>query len=246
MPDLGKDLENFNLAVNPYGYSGTRIDDLDASEYTLVSLLYDKSGSTSGFRQEMKEATEKVIDACSKSPRADNLMLRLCEFDHHFRELHGFKRLATIQKGDYDELANTGGGMTALYDASENAISATEAYGKSLMENDFDVNGILFVITDGCDNQSTMTRNSVKQALESAVRSESLESLVSVLIGVNLHPEADAWLQDFHKEAGFTQYINIGDATPQKLAKLAEFVSKSISAQSQSLGSGGPSQTLTF
>ena len=57
MPDLGKDLENFNLAVNPYGFSGTRIDDLDASEYTLVTLVFDRSGSTMSYRQEMKKVS---------------------------------------------------------------------------------------------------------------------------------------------------------------------------------------------
>jgi hypothetical protein len=36
------------------------------------------------------------------------------------------------------------------------------------------------------------------------------------------------------------------EATTEKLAKLAAFISRSISAQSQSLGTGGASKVLTF
>ena len=53
-------------------------------------------------------------------------------------------------------------------------------------------------------------------------------------------------IEDFHKAAGFTQYVELGSADEKTLAKLADFVSQSISAQSQSLGTGGPSQSLTF
>ena len=47
-------------------------------------------------------------------------------------------------------------------------------------------------------------------------------------------------------EAGLSQFVDAGDATPQRLAKLAQFVSQSISLQSRALGSGAPSQPLTF
>jgi hypothetical protein len=44
----------------------------------------------------------------------------------------------------------------------------------------------------------------------------------------------------------WTPVKGTGDATPGKLAKLANFVSQSVSSQSQSLGSGDASQVLTF
>ena len=45
---------------------------------------------------------------------------------------------------------------------------------------------------------------------------------------------------------GFTQYVAIADANATTIAKLGDFVSRSISSQSQALGTGGPSQSLTF
>jgi uncharacterized protein YegL len=245
MPKLTDNLETHKLTGH-FGFSATKIDDLAASEYTLVSIIVDESGSVAAFRQPLIEALKSIVNACKYSPRADNLMVRLVSFDSKLTEVHGFKLLSTINLADYDGLL-TSGGTTALFDASENGVRATSAYGKDLVKNDYGVNGIVFVLTDGGDNASTFTANQVHDALAAAVQEETLESLVSVLIGVNVsEPYIKQYLDDFHKLAGFTQFVDIGSATPQKLARLAEFVSKSISAQSQSLGSGGASKSLVF
>ena len=42
-----------------------------------------------------------------------------------------------------------------------------------------------------------------------------------------------------------TKFIDAGAANERSLAKLADFVSQSISSQSQSLGTGGPSQNIS-
>jgi len=78
-----------------------------------------------------------------------------------------------------------------------------------------------------------------------AIQGEDIESLLTILIGVNDN-SYKSYLETFKDEANLSQYVSVGDATAQKLAKLAAFVSKSISSQSQSLGSGGASQLLTF
>lgn len=245
MPNLNDGLESFNLSTNNFGFSAERVDNLDATEYTLVTILVDTSSSTTSFRGDMRKAIGSIVAACAKSPRADNLMIRVAEFGSSFHEIHGFKKLNTIGKDDYDKQL-TGGGMTALYDATENSVSATQAYAKNLTDNDFQVNAIVFIITDGEENSSKLTATSVKDSLVNAVRSESLESLLTILIGLNTNSTLNRVLTDFKDEVGLTEYVDIGDATSSKLAKLAEFVSKSISSQSQSLGTGGPSQVLTF
>jgi uncharacterized protein YegL len=126
-------------------------------------------------------------------------------------------------------------------------VDSVTEYGRALTKNDFDVNAIIFVITDGADNASATTVPMLKQALERAVKSEALESVVSVLIGVNVQePTITRYLNDLKDQAGFTQYVELKDASSKTLAKLADFVSRSISAQSQALGTGGPSQSLSF
>jgi hypothetical protein len=51
-------------------------------------------------------------------------------------------------------------------------------------------------------------------------------------------------LQDFKDKAGITQYVSLGRATPGRIAKLAQFVSQSISSTSAALGTGVPSQPI--
>ena len=239
-------MQQQTLPTGQYGYSATRLDDLGASEYTLVTIVTDVSPSVSPWVKEMEAALREIVNACRRSPRADNLMVRLVTFSGSMAEVHGFKLLEQCRLDDYKKILQIGS-ATALYDASENAISALTAYGKQLTDADFGVNGIVFVITDGEDNASTLGVKHVRDALRKAVQGEAMESLVSVLLGVNVQDRRiGAYLQDFKNEAGFTQYVEIEKADAKTLAKLAQFVSRSISAQSQALGSGGSSQTLGF
>lgn len=241
------DLEEFKLPGGTYGFSGAKLDTLGATAYTLVNIVVDKSGSVDSFKVELINCIKEIIKACKLSPRADNLMIRLTAFDHKLDELHGFKMLQDCNLADYDKALDNGGGATALFDSAENAVSAVSNYGKTLSEADYDVNAIVIVLTDGEDNRSAYTVNNVKSALVGAVKKETLESLTSILVGVNTGEQRmKDYLDDFHKVAGFSQFVDIANANEKSLAKLAQFVSKSISAQSQALGTGGPSKSLTF
>lgn len=245
MPKLAN-LEQKKLPTDNFGYSATRLKDLAATEYTLVTIICDVTGSVSGYEKEMEGVLKAIVEACKYSPRADNLMLRLVTFNTKIMEIHGFKLFGECNPDDYDNILKTGG-VTALYDASANGIEATNDYGKQLTQSDYEVNAIVVVITDGDDNSSVGSENDVKVALEKAVKGENLESMVSILVGVNV---GDSYmkgrLDTYHKNAGFTQFVCLADASAKKLARLAEFVSQSISSQSTALGSGGPSKSLTF
>lgn len=247
MPKIGGS-QSVNLQqhkVGHFGFSATRIEDLGATEYTLVTVIADRSGSTASFQLEMEACLKEIVAACLKSPRADNLLLRLVTFDDNAQEVHGFKLLADIKPDDYNGVMHPGG-LTALYDACVDGIEATNNYGRQLLEQDYNVNGIVFVITDGMNNRGVSTTNQVKKALEAAVSGENLESLVSILIGVNVNePMALAELQKFATEAGFSHpLVELKDANKNTLAKFAQFVSQSVSSQSQAVGSGGPSQKI--
>ena len=239
-------LDQINLPNSHYGYSATRLEDLGATEYTIATIVADISGSTAPFILDMEAAIARIVQACKFSPRADNLLLRLVAFDDSLSELHGFKLLENCNLADYGGTLRPGG-STALYDATENAVASTTNYAQKLSSADFAANAILFVITDGMDNASKLSAKKVKAALNEAVRTEALESIVSVLIGVSVQdPEVSRYLKKFHVDAGFTQYVELDQADAKTLARLAEFVSQSISAQSQALGTGGGSQQLVF
>ena len=239
------DMLTSKLQVSPYGFSAVGVDELGASEYTLVSICQDASGSVSNFKPEIEKCIKEIVAACVESPPNENLMLRLQTFGSCLEEVHGFKPLGECNANDYNDCINING-MTALYDSAVNSIEALNAYGKDLVENDFDVNGILIVVTDGDNNSSTNTVNQVKEAIASVARDEHLESLVTILVGVNIDAYVQQKLDDFQQEVGFTQFIALKDADKNTLAKLAQFVSNSVSSQSSALGTGGLSVSLNF
>lgn len=237
-----------SLTGQPYGYSAADLSDLGASEYTLVTIVVDESGSTAGFKDPMEKCIRQVVDSCKLSPRSDYLMIRLVAFDHNMREIHGFKMLGDCDLTDYDDCLRPGG-STLLFESAQNAIQATAAYGKDLDENDYAVNAIVFIITDGMDNESgSITSASVGDALKQAMMDEHLESIMSVLIGVGVghYAGVSTYLDDFKNDAGFDQYVEIKDADKKTLAKLGGFISQSVVSQSSSLGTGSKSQKLQF
>jgi uncharacterized protein YegL len=230
-----------------FQFSGVRTEHLGATEYTLVTIAVDLTGSVAGFKKELRDSLIAAVDACKKSPRSDNLLMRVIVFSTSYpngvEELHGFKPLAEIDpQNDYPEFYP--GGMTPLFDACYSGIGAVIAYAKKLMDDDFLANGIVFIITDGYDNASQATPIMIKKQNNKAVKSEEIESLISILIGINAS-DYNKELEDFRQQAGIDQYIDAGEATKGKLAKLADFVSQSVSSQSQALGTGGPSQNIS-
>ncbi|MCA9573153.1 MAG: hypothetical protein KC656_35200, partial [Myxococcales bacterium] len=74
------DLTTHTLVGSTYGYSGTRIDRLGATEMTLVAIAADTSGSVHPFKREIEACIQEAVRACRQAPRADNLMLRLVQF----------------------------------------------------------------------------------------------------------------------------------------------------------------------
>ncbi len=228
-----------------FQFSGTRTEHLGATEYTLATIAVDLSGSVCGFENDLRNCLVVAVEACKKSPRANNLLLRVVTFStmhqNGIEEIHGFKPLSEIDTTQYPQFQPGGG--TPLNDAVFSGVGATNAYAKKLMDQDFLVNGIVFAITDGSDTSSSTSPSFIKQEIARARSAEEIESMVSVLIGIN-SASYSATLSKFQSAAGLDQYIDAGDATKGKLAKLANFVSQSVSSQSQSLGTGGPSQNI--
>lgn len=246
MPVFTDNMNSHSIGGSNYGFSAKRIDDLGATEYTLVGIACDGSSSVTAFRDEMETCVKEIVKACRHSPRSDNLMMRMTLFNRQLQEVHGFRPLSECDVDKYTGSVHTGG-TTALFDAACNMADSVSQYGADLVKNDFDVNGIIFIITDGGDNASAMTPAEVRKSLERCVQSESLESMVSILVGVNVQdPGLSGLLKDISQTAGFTQYVELGNADSNALAKLADFVSRSISAQSVALGTGGPSQSISF
>ena len=249
MPNLmNVDANEVHKTVSNFKYSAVEIDKLEGSEYTIVQILVDSTGSVFSFKDQLESAVKSVVESCKKSPRSENLLIRVATFNSGgVDEVHGFTLLSNINVDDYTGCVNPGG-MTPLWDASLNAVESLQTYGKQLFNQEYLCNGIFFVITDGGENSShTATLDKINSTIETIRMNEELESVDAILIGVN---DTDAGLkrelENYKDDAGFNQYVSLGDVSPTKLAKLAQWVSNSISSTSQVLGTGGVSQPVSW
>lgn len=233
-------MEQYVIAGSTYQFSGIRptAGNLQATEYTLVTISCDITGSVYDFKDELLKAVKESVKACKKSPKPENLLVRYVLFNHKdgIQEQHGFKPLSAIDI-DNDYTPFKPDGRTNLFDATYDAVGATLKYAKTLIDLDYTVNGILFVITDGDDNASNCTPSMI--ANQVAKQKENIESLITVLVGVNTGGSGiKKLLSDFKSEANLDTYIDIAEASDKNLAKLTGFISKSVSSQSQSINTG--------
>lgn len=252
MPKLGvKDQSGKYKLKGGFQYSGVRLEKLDASEYSLITLTIDVTGSVLGFEHLLLNMLVIIVKTCKDLPTAQNILLRVVLFSSRIgiNELHGFKPLVDID-ADKDYTAFDCYGSTNLYDALFSSIEATLNEGSRLLKNDYGVNGTVFVITDGDDNDSKQTPDDIKNQMERAKRGEEIEQLDAVVIGVKeVSIGGDEWtkhvsarLDELVTGANLTKYVDIGDATEKAIKKLAWDISESISSASQAIVTGGQSQ----
>lgn len=241
-----------DFTTSSFQFSGVSVDVLEANEYTLVNLVLDMSGSVSTYYDELVGMIRNVIETLRdpRAPFAENILLRLVTFNGRVYEEHGFIPLTSINIDGYNSITSPGG-TTALHSACMNAAEATKAYGLNLTNQDYEVNAINIVVTDGGDNDynGKYSASDVKALTRDLIMGEAVESCRSILVGVNTkNGSVKQELDKFRTEGGFDQYIDITDATPAAMSKLSGFVSTSVSMQAQANGSGTASKPvrLTF
>ena len=247
MPKLvADDMETSQIGGHhAFQFSGTRLTKLAglSTSYVLVTIARDETGSTQGYETLLQDMTEMCVTACQKCPTASNLLLRLIRFSDRFpngvEEIHGFKPIGEIDVSSYPK--PYAGGLTPLYDALYSVVGATNSYGAQLNAGDYDAAGVTFLVTDGVNNSSVMTANAVKSESDKAIKGEILTSYVGVLIGINAQ-SCKTELADVAQSTGM-EFRDAGKATPQNIAKLAHFVSQSVSSTSQAVASGNASKS---
>ena len=227
------EIEQFNIPNTPFTFSGVSPDSstFGASKYTIVSVSRDKSGSTYRFEKQITEALNKTLASCKLSPMAENIRLRVEEFNDRVSEVHGFLPLdqipAYVSTNSCDE--------TALVDAVYSSISAAVQYAKKLRDNEYGVNMLNIVITDGLENSSKYRKSDLQKFIDDVRSSEATGSIMTILVGVNDGGALSGKLEEFKNEVGIDKYISVGDVTDKSMARLAEFISRSVSSSSQAI-----------
>jgi len=255
---MGQENSLAQKTMSGFGFTGTPVEKLGSSEYTICTVAMDLSGSVQGWERKLEECVKTIALACRKSPRAENLLLRVIAFNDNSWEVHGFCELRNINQDDYDNKF-AASGYTALLDAYLNSVESTGDYAEKLAKKDIFCNAVVFVVTDGGENASTIATigapgvgsatehgmKAIAKAVDKIRKKEVLESIKTVLIGVaDQGSTLEPVLRELKDKSQTDEFVMIGDMSKGTLAKLAGFVSQSISSSSQALNTGGPSQPI--
>jgi len=226
-----------------------------ASEFTIATIVCDSSGSVAKWKNELEKCLKTIHEACKKNPHADNVLLRLTQFSDGLNDIFGFKPLNDVNPSDFDNCIKIGG-CTALFRSVMEAIEATQSMAEILDNQEYTCNAVVYVLTDGADNASGgIDPVKIKEVLEGVRRKEKLQSIAVIIVGLGYSDnETVAYLDRFKKEAEIDQFVDLTDlfnknSPKQALAKLAGWVSRSISTTSKALCTGtstASSSLLTF
>jgi Mg-chelatase subunit ChlD len=169
--------------VGRFGFTAVSIDELGASEYTLIQLVIDGSGSMFAHRHRIEVMISDIVTACLQSEHRHRLILRIVAFGPAPEEVHGFKTMLQCNPADYDGVLRSSG-TTALNDAVLDGIEVAGGYAEYLTKYDLLVNGLLIVVTDGMDNHSIVSPKQVKDALTDASGQFDPCELTFILVGL--------------------------------------------------------------
>jgi VWFA-related protein len=156
-----------------------------ATPFSLV-LLLDMSGSTINFRQQLKLASQRFLDALAPEDR-----VAVIQFNAKVKSLSGFSE--NRKKTAYAIEIAEGSGETNLYGALKHALNELDKEGKRRKA--------IVVLTDGLDTQlrkadrETVAKAQTDQEALAAIKPQASAELNSVLAaadrqGVTIYPLA--------------------------------------------------------
>lgn len=204
------------------GCVGLSADDLDAPDATLVSVVLDMSSSMSPYAAGVIDAYDTMLSALSGAKAANAILLSTWAFADAPELVSGYEPVA--KKPRLSSAVYRPSGCTALYDAVLAAMTGLVTYGEELWQNGVPTRRILFVLSDGEDNQSKAKAHDVAAAARALAREEAYTLAYAGFGSTDLLAQA--------KAIGFDQAIAVG-AKEAELRRIFRQVSASVIRVSQ-------------
>ena len=226
-------------AVVIAGAAGIDLEDIAASDVTLVTVLIDASSSIAsrGLEDAVRQGQQALLDAFVASKEKESILMALWTFNDELRVHHSY-----VAVDDATRLCPrnyAGVGATRLYDTWCDALAANVAYAQRLRDGGTPCRSIVVVITDGEDCGSRRSaRDCAKISRDLLASEQFVLAFVGVGDDVNFHAVA--------KSMGVpkTSIAVQKDATPTTLRQLFHMVSQSAIRASRA--NVGPGQTAGF
>jgi uncharacterized protein YegL len=211
------------------GAAGKAMEDIAATEVTLLTMIVDASSSIAarGLEDAVRQGQHVLLDALAGSREKDGILVAQWTFNHQLDVLHSY--LAVEDAVRLDKKNYAGKGSTRLYDTWCDALAANVAYAQRLRDSGTPCRSIVVVITDGEDCGS---KHSAADCARLSVDLIASEQFVLAFVGVG--DEADFRAVARSMGVPDASVAVQRDATPSGLRQVFQMVSRSAIRASRS------------
>lgn len=210
------------------GAAGAAMEDIEATDVTLVTLLIDASSSIAYANLEgaVREGHAELLSSFAGSKEKDSILIGLWTFNSSVDVVHSYVPVHDAVRLDQKNYRGTG--YTRLYDAWCDALAANVAYAQQLRDSGTPVRSVVVVITDGEDTGSRRKARHCKRLSEDLLKSEQF---VLAFVGVGV----EAGFRRIAKGMGVPDgCVEVqSQATPSALRQVFQMVSRSAIRASQ-------------
>ena len=207
---------------------GVKVDDIQASEVVLVTMLVDDSGSIrfGSNAQAVRDGHNLVLEAISISRQQNNILA-------HTRYLNGFvlfpyvliEQAARMNQGNYNP-----NGSTPLYDQSVVLLGTVLAKAQEFADQGVAVRTVTLIITDGNDEHSV--RSNARDA--AAIAKDMLKAEMHIIAAMGIDDGHTDFKEVFREMGIRDEWILIPGNTPSEIRKVFQVFSKTAIRATQS------------
>lgn len=210
------------------GAAGKALEEITASDVTLITVLVDASGSIAdrGLEQAVRDGQNALLDAFAGAKEKDSVLLACWLFNGDQNVVHAYVPVDDATRLDTRTYRARGG--TRLYDTWCDALAANVAYAQRLRDGGTPTRSVVVVVTDGEDVGSSRSSRDCSTLSKSLLASE-LFTLAFVGVGKDTQFELIAAAMGIPAGCVHVQR----DATPAALRKTFQLVSRSAIRASQ-------------
>lgn len=222
-----KNIQDFDFTGMDFklDFANFNPDDVQTDETINAVFVVDTSPSVVQYIKELNFAFNDFTESMQKSHIAEKLFVSIIEFNREVNVVSGFQPVGNIPPMDFSQRI---GGYTSLYDAVLKGLKNALEYRENLENSGVETKTLLFVITDGEDNNSKNPPQAVKKIINKLKKDEkSAFSFTSILFGVG----SSKSFESAQKQMGIEHLAKIGMSGSQ-MKKMIGFISQSISAAS--------------
>jgi len=207
---------------------GVKVDDIQASEVVLVTMLVDDSGSIrfGSNAQAVRDGHNLVLEAITASKQQNNILA-------HTRYLNGFilfpyvliEQAARMNQGNYNP-----NGSTPLYDQSVILLGTVLAKAQEFADQGVAVRTVTLIITDGNDEHSV--RSNARDA--AAIAKDMLKAETHIIAAMGIDDGQTDFKEVFREMGIQDEWILIPGNTPSEIRKVFQVFSKTAIRATQS------------